>query len=215
MKVLMARSSQAGFSLVELMLVLAISSSLAVIAFAGQRALRSRAQFDAAVNKIVASVADARNQASSGVNLVGTGVGTSGCAGGAPGGPGNRYAFVGVAVSVQNPPVAGLVRLDYYKAGPVDESGLLPGATSCVYQTQYVELPAPDVVVGAEGRMLFVRGNQGGVNVCPITNMSDDVRNYFRGAGCSTGVLTLNLSDGDGHTSRVIIDQSGLARRMN
>jgi len=62
-----------GFTLIEIVLVFAISGLLFIIAFAGQRQLRDRAGFDASINQIVQDINYARNYAISNVNEIGTG----------------------------------------------------------------------------------------------------------------------------------------------
>jgi prepilin-type N-terminal cleavage/methylation domain-containing protein len=195
---------EAGFTLIEVIIVMAISSALLVIVLVGQRGLRSRAQFDAAVNKLVATVGEARTEATAGVNIVGSGDGTNVC----PGGPAGQYVFAGVAWTADNSLPGSPLKIDYYRA--------LPGVTACVFQTRSISLPAPLTVNAPGGRMLFVRDDQGGLAVCPVNNLGTNVIPSFRDGSCATGTLTLNLSDApDPHISQVIIDQSGLARRVN
>src|SRR6266568_2530142 len=128
----MASRGQAGFTLIEVIIVMAISSLVIVIAFIGQRGVRSRAEFDAAVNKLVATIADARNEATSGVNVVGSGDGTMKC----PGGPNPgttadaRYTFAGTAWSADNSMTGKIIKLDYYEAfyGDPNDPTKLPTA---------------------------------------------------------------------------------------
>ncbi len=202
-------SHQAGFSLIELILVMAITSSMVMIAFVGQRSLRSRTQFDAAVDKIVATVADAHNQSTAGVNTIGTGDGTVGCAGGPPG----QYVFAGVAWTADNSLPGSPIKYDFYEANP--------GVKACVFETQEVTLPSSVQVdagnpVPLQGtRILFVRGNTGGLSVCPVVNLTTDVRPMFQAGTCASGAVTLTFSDTDGHVSHVTIDPSGLAKRLD
>jgi prepilin-type N-terminal cleavage/methylation domain-containing protein len=217
LKVLMSNTNQRGFTLVEVIIVMAISSALVVIAFVGQRSLRAQAQFDAAVDKIVATVADARNQALAGVNIVGSGDGTNGCAGGGAG----AYVFAGVAWTADNALPGSPIKFDYYKGLP--GSGAANGG--CIFQTETINLPSTVQVNAANppptrgGRVLFVRNGTGSLAVCAVSNLTVDVRASFRDGACTApavaGTLTLNLRDTDGHTSQVIIDQSGLAKRQN
>jgi len=62
-----------GFTLIELMIAMSITSLLAVIAIMGQSALQSRARFDSAVDKTIQNIAYARNYATSNVNTQGGG----------------------------------------------------------------------------------------------------------------------------------------------
>ncbi len=199
---------------------MAISGSLVVIAFAGQRQLRSRAQFDAAVDKMVGSVADAHNQATAGVNVKGPGNGSVNCAGAASSG---KYIFAGTAWSGIDSAVGATFQIDYYAAY---RGTAPPAATACIYDTQYVSL-APGVRVNASspatariGRTLFVRDDLGGINVCQVTSTTTVVATSFRAGACTAGAVgntaqTITLTDPDGHTSRVQVDPSGLAKRLD
>jgi len=56
--------------------------------------------------------------------------------------------------------------------------------------------------------------------VCAVTNAATNVLDSFKAGNCTLGavgntVLTLNLSDADGHSSLVQVDASGLAKRVN
>jgi hypothetical protein len=53
------------------------------------------------------------------------------------------------------------------------------------------------------------------VVVCPVNNLTTDVRTSFTAGSCSAGTLTFTFSDADGHVSRVDVDSSGLAKRVN
>jgi prepilin-type N-terminal cleavage/methylation domain-containing protein len=210
LKVLMVKiSSRRGFTLIEIIVVMAITGSLLVIAFVGQRSLRSRAQFDASVNKFVASVADARNQALAGVNIVGSGNGTGTC----PSGGSGKYIFAGVAWTADASMAAGPVKMDYYKADP--------GVAACVFSTEQVRVSGSLTVnklnppASRGGRILFVRTSTGAVNACPVTDLTANVPAVFTAASCAAGSLTLNLEDDDNHTAVVTIDSNGLARRQN
>jgi prepilin-type N-terminal cleavage/methylation domain-containing protein len=209
-RVATVRQREAGFSLVELILVMAITSSLVVIAFVGQRGLRSRAQFDAAIDKVVATIADAHSQATAAVNLVGTGKGVLACVGGPAGTPAAPYVFAGVAWSADNAVPGGPLKLDYYEA--------LPGTIACSYQTQAISLPSA-VSVTTGGRELFVRDNTGGLSICPVPDLATNVLSSFQNGACTApvapGSLTLTFTDADGHSSQVKIDASGLAKRLN
>jgi len=227
---LRASNKESGFTLVELMIVMAISSALVVIAFVGQRQLRSRAQFDAAVEKVVSSVSSAHTQAVAGVNIsssgtVGTGV--DNCLGPPPSTV-NPVVFAGTSWTVDSTGSTGpnvVFTIDSYKAIP----GLMgsPRAAACIFDTETIGLPigvqisAPAVNVGKVSGMLFVRTNLGALNVCPAAPKNsgsaydNNVRQSFEDATCANGALSLTLKDVDGHTADINIDASGLARRLN
>ena len=72
-----------GFTLIEVVLVMAISGLLFLIAFAGQRQLRDQARFDAGINQLIQDVAYTKNYSSSHVNDIGAGNNTLGIQAGA------------------------------------------------------------------------------------------------------------------------------------
>jgi prepilin-type N-terminal cleavage/methylation domain-containing protein len=204
---------EAGFSLIELILVMAITSSLVVIAFVGQRGLRSQAQFNADVDKLVANVAAARNEANAGVNVKGGGDGMpAGCGGG------DGYVFAGLALTADNALPGSAFNVDYYEAGPTSAAAPTPTA-ACIFDSRSISVPSSLQLSSGGGRMLFVRNSAGGLVVCPVSSLATDVRPSFELGACSAGIgsfpFTLNLQDGDGHTSQVQIDSSGLAKRLN
>ncbi|HEX3082446.1 MAG TPA: type II secretion system protein [Candidatus Saccharimonadia bacterium] len=212
----MAVNKQAGFTLVELVLVLAISGSLLVMAFIGQRGLRSRAQFDADVNKLVSSIADAHNQSTAAVNIDGPGDGTQNCATTVVANA--NYVFAGVAWSGLDNAAGSTFSMTFYAADRT-------AGTACVFDTRTIAVqsdkirvnPAPGTGVA---KSLFVRDDSGGLNVCAVTAAATNVLTSFQAGGCAGGAvantaLVINLSDADGHTSQIQVDPSGLAKRIN
>ena len=220
----MAIPRQAGFTLIELMLALAISSSLLIIAFIGQRGLRAQAAFDASVTKVVASIADAHNEATAGVNTAGTGDGSQSCSGTVN--PALRYVFAGVAWSVADTASGATFAMDFFKA-----SRTAPRA-ACVFETRPINVPStvrlsiaapPAGPVGATQRVLFVRDTAGGLSVCNSSGPAASILKSFLVGGCAapttstTGNAAIDLyfSDSDNHRSQIQIDPSGLAKRIN
>jgi len=199
-------------------LALAITSSLAVLAFAGQRGLRSQAQFDADVNKLVSSIADAHNEATAAVNLDGPGDGTEDCLTNPAGPAGQTYVFAGVAWSAIDAPGGGTYRMDFYAANRKTQA-------ACAFDSTVFSIPSAVRVNKAPpgtgiARSLFVRDDIGGLTVCSVTLAATNVLASFGQGVCAGGAvgntpLTLNLSDADGHTSQIQIDPSGLAKRIN
>lgn len=209
----------AGFTLIEITIVMAISGLLFLMVFAGQQQLRERAQFDADVNKLVASVSDAHNQATAGVNIIGGGDGSSACAGG----PAGKYVFAGTALTISNAaPI--FLNMDFYKA--------LPDVVACKFpQSQAVNvsnllvtgLKINNVPVGGTAaKLLFVRNDSGGLAIC-VTNsaaVNVELQSFMTGActgGPAAGSLTITVQNKNDSvmTSDILIDKSGLAKRNN
>jgi Tfp pilus assembly protein FimT len=206
----------AGFTLVENTIVMAISTLLLMMVFAGQQQLRARAQFDADVNKLVAMVSDAHNQATAGVNIIGGGDGSSSCAAG----PAGQYVFAGTAWTISNT-APSFVTMDYYKA--------LPGSVACKFSSQSsnfsnLEITQINGVGGSAARLLFVRTDTGGLVICAINNagVNNELQSFRLGAcsgGPAEGNLTIRVRDKNNPTNPatadILIDKSGLAKRNN
>ncbi len=205
----MHKRSESGFSLIELILAMAISSSLAVIAFQGQRALRSQADFDSSINKVVSTINDARNEATAGVNIIGTGDGSAGAGGGCAASTPGKTIFRGTSWTFDNT-VGSPIKIDYYKSTPGT-------ADVCSFQTQsYLAGGGLSMKVGAtpKGRVLFVRTDTGALDVCPSTGLVS-VLPVFKAGSCANASVTFSFTDTDGHKSQVLVDGSGLAKRLN
>lgn len=85
--------TSAGFTLIEVTLVLAISSALAVILFLGFRQSRSQNQFRDAVERVVTRLEQVKNEANSTVNYTSTSPGSENA---------NRILFAKALVFVNN-----------------------------------------------------------------------------------------------------------------
>lgn len=212
-KVLMANRRQAGFTLVEIIVALAIASLLLVIAFSGQRGLRSRAQFDGTIDQVVASVATAHSKATAGVNTAGPGDGSKNCTGVVGG---NDYVFAGVAWNAVDAAGITSITLDYYAA-----TRKTPTA-ACIFSSDNITLPSSlrVDVPGAMRRLLFVRDDFGSLNICKSSGSAGSSSASFEKGLCqgpsvivSTHILT--FSDAEGHKAQVQIDPGGLAKRLN
>jgi prepilin-type N-terminal cleavage/methylation domain-containing protein len=218
-----SKRSEAGYTLVELMLVMAITGLLAVIAIVGQAQARRRAVFDEAVHKAVESMADARNEATAGINIVGNGEGTAPCPGGPNvgpnAGPDDPYVLAGTSWTADNSAVGNIIKIDYYKT--------LPGGAACIFDTKPVGMP-PGLQVNVTsqpsqiGRVLFVRTANGSLAVCAVTSLATNVLPSFQNGGCGAGTFIpaaptpfFTFRDDEGRTSKVEVEQSGLARRTN
>jgi prepilin-type N-terminal cleavage/methylation domain-containing protein len=231
----MARSTQAGFTLVEITIVFAISGLLLLIAFVGQSALRGRTRFDASVDKMSATVAQARNEATAGVNIDGKGDGTTSPAG-CNTSANIKNTFAGTVWTADNSttPYAKFT-VDYYVAQidtSVDPLGKLTGV-GCKYDSRALAYPGDMTVNITNGtpskrgaRILYVRTDTGGLVVCKITDLNVAVApvapSFGAGACVAPAVQVpvappwvLSLGDPDGRVSSMLIDPSGLARREN
>jgi prepilin-type N-terminal cleavage/methylation domain-containing protein len=227
----MAKSRQAGFTLIELILVFAVSGLLLVIAFIGQRSLRSQAQFDGSIDKLASTVAQARNEATAGVNIAGpNGDGSDNVPGCSVGGT-QANIFAGVSWTADNSTTTNAVfTVDYYVAQVdkgTDPLGQVTG-TACRFDSRTVSMPTDlqvDIANGVSqqrgGRVLFVRTDTGRLVVCQLTNLTDAVEPSFANGACTAPAVAvpagwqLDVNDADGHTSQVLIDPGGLAKRQN
>ncbi|HEY6737130.1 MAG TPA: prepilin-type N-terminal cleavage/methylation domain-containing protein [Candidatus Saccharimonadia bacterium] len=208
----MVRRAQSGFTLIEIIFVLALSSLMFVAVLAGERYLRSRTQFDANVNRVVASETEARNRAASVRNTAGDGTGTAKCGGAAPNASGvfpyREYIFAGTewVASGTSP----MITIRSWKA--------LPGSFACSFDSEVVAIPSNTVASAPApngGRVLFIRDDFGRVRTCFLTDVTTDVSATFAGGACPTNLtgLTVSVADNESHTADVVIDASGLARR--
>jgi prepilin-type N-terminal cleavage/methylation domain-containing protein len=205
----MPKFLSSGYTLVELTLVMAITSLLAAAVFEGQLALRTQAQFDADVDKIVTSIAQARDEATSGINSVGNGTGLGDdCVGGTP-----PAVFAGSLFSADNALPGGPFEITFYEANP----NPVATATACPFGVATsIDVPSGVTMASASGGEAFVRTSVGGVDACPTTGVPlATVVSYFAQGACPVGTWTLSLKDSDGHVATIQVDQSGLAKRLN
>lgn len=216
----MVESEQKGFTLIEIVLVMAISGMLFVIALAGQRDLRDRAQFDASINQIVSNISDARNEALANVNLDGTGDGSVNVAG-CPSVP-KVTVFAGTSWTADNNLPGTPLMMEYWKTDIVGSAG----SNSCVFHKQSIGLPWASVSVTANTRVLFIRNDLGGLVVCKVSSTNNpgvDERSSFNARACTAPAsaivpgtpLRLFFNDGVGHQGEVDVDSSGLASRKS
>jgi prepilin-type N-terminal cleavage/methylation domain-containing protein len=119
----MALNKQSGFTLIEIIIVMAISGGLFVIVFAGQQQLRDRSRFDAAINLLLQASEYTRNYAESGINETGHG-------------DENNTAVDGVSLELDNAHTESLVEMEPMYANYDDNDNLLdldenPASGSC------------------------------------------------------------------------------------
>lgn len=221
----MARTEQSGFTLVEIVIVFAITGLLILIAFAGQDQIRERSQFDSSVNQLVATVAEAKTDATAGFNNVDTGATEGqGLGGSCPGGhAGDPNVFAGTVWSADSVGGVAVVTIDYYKAETDSVTKNLDGI-ACQFDSTSVSVPyGVNVKNGGQpgGRIVFARNDSGNLDVCQITNMGGypgSATTVFGNPDASCvqpAPLPLTFFDAGGHTASVQIDDSGLARRLN
>ncbi|HEY2003863.1 MAG TPA: prepilin-type N-terminal cleavage/methylation domain-containing protein [Candidatus Saccharimonadia bacterium] len=213
-----------GFTLIEIVLVLAISGLLFIIAFAGQRQLRDRATFDGGVNKIVQDINYARTYGTSNVNEVGNGTDTQDLVVGASiefDSPGGHYtdeiepvytstdASGGPDWSTLSkwPPHATLA--DCPNSQHPDEPGLGYACKETFFYSSDPTLSSVDKVV-----VYFLNKGQG-LFVC--SNINDQYPDPS--SACSNtppGPISIGLIDGAGYKATIQVDpSSGLAHRIN
>lgn len=213
LKVLMVRREQAGFTLIEIIFVLAISSIMFTSILVGERYLRSRAQFDANVNRTVSSASEARNQANSAVNVLGDGTGTAKCSSASapnPSGvpPYQEYVYVGTEWELSSG--SPIIKQRSWKA--------VPGSFACSYSSTTVDIPTNMTVTAPGpngGRALFIRDDTGKMHTCLVADTTTDVSAAFAGGSCPSALTTLQftVADNQGHSANIVIDSTGLARR--
>jgi hypothetical protein len=214
-------------------LVMAITSLLALVALMGQAALRRQAQFDEGINKVSAAAANARNQASAGIDFSGQGDGTTRCVPSS-----SPYVFAGTMLTMDNTLPGSPLKLSYYEADEPKQG--LPGTNACELSTQ-------DQIVGlglagmsgsltnpasAQGAVLYVRTTDGALAICYVTNPSpanvepsfaqggcvapaQPISTLAAGGGVPAATLGLRFTDGSGHAADLYVDQSGTVRRVN
>jgi prepilin-type N-terminal cleavage/methylation domain-containing protein len=224
----MHRRSQAGFTLVEVILVMAISSLLVLAAWQGQAGLRAQAQFDEGVNRVVTAIADARNEAVAGINTGGAGNGAIKCVG-----PANPYVLAGTMVSFDSSAGGSGVTLHFYEAD--EPAAGVVGSKACEVTSAVrdisvgvsdfqVSLTQPSTTQGA---VMYIRGANSVLNICYSKNLTQSqLENAFAAAGCVGpqigtvdtlvgGKMDIKLKDSLGHQAHILIDQSGLPTRSS
>jgi prepilin-type N-terminal cleavage/methylation domain-containing protein len=215
----MAKSNQAGFTLVEVVIALAISSALMVIILVGQRQIRERTAFDASINRLVATTAAVRAEATAGVNIVGNGDGSGAPCPGGNGAYKNVFAGTSLVADSQSGGTA-TFRVNYYKA-EIDDDKAMTGV-ACIYSTRTVTMPyavrvnVTNPLPNLRGRqIMYIRTARGGLEVCANPSVTADVSNAFGGAACAAPTGSLTIDDDQGRRAQVQIDGSGMAKRLN
>jgi prepilin-type N-terminal cleavage/methylation domain-containing protein len=216
----MPSNKQSGFTLIEIIIVMAISAGLFLIIFAGQKQLRERTRFDAAINETVQQIAYTRNYALAGVNPYGNGdLGTS--------------EVAGASFEVDDDHDPGHlgelepVYSNYDGAGAFQRYADVPSGGNCPEQLDnecyehYFNTSLPLHVVGAANHKavivfinkptgLLVCGWQGG-NWLDIDKVCSSAFNPGLGQP-----ITLRLTDNLGNTADIVVDpNTGDAKRMN
>jgi prepilin-type N-terminal cleavage/methylation domain-containing protein len=216
----MIKQRPAGFTLIEIVIVAAITGGLILIAFAGQRQLRDRTAFDAAINHFAAQTAAVKTESTAGVNTVGAGNGSGNCP--SPNGA-TKYVFAGTSLVIDDQsggPATFTVK--YWRAG-IDDDNKLTGS-ACVSDSRTFGL-SYDLMVNVANastmrgyQLLFIRSYNSSLRVCGQNDVTADVAPAFGGGACSAPSATANtllFQETNGKQSQVIIDDSGVARRLN
>lgn len=224
-------SGTGGFTLVEIMIVMAITSSLIVVAFTGQHALEERASFDNDINATLQDLSYARTDALANVNDVGSGQTLhSAFAGGAVEVSGTAFNFdttrsggdmtaLDTIYAIYNA-AGNLVRYDdnpYGNAPSCNASGQAP---DCAGHEEYFDSLSTQVytlsrVSGTPltgSQVLFINTDNG-LKVCTSYNLS---ATYTAVCAASAGTIDLTLKNIDGYTSTIEVNgSSGIAKRLN
>jgi prepilin-type N-terminal cleavage/methylation domain-containing protein len=227
-------SSARGFTLVEITLVLAITSSLIAIAFTGQHALEERASFDASINTTLQDLSYARTDALANVNLVGNQTGPGNTLHSYAGGPvevsGAAFTFdttrsegditaLDTIYAIYN--AAG--NLSSYSNNPYGNSpacNQTGQAPDCAAHEEYFSpLTTPNytlkkvgggVLTGAQ--VLYINTGDG-LKVCTAY---DDTSSYAATCAASAGTIDVVITNIDGYSSTIEINgSSGVAKRLN
>jgi prepilin-type N-terminal cleavage/methylation domain-containing protein len=223
-----------GFTLIELILVMAITSLLAVIAFKGQGAVQGRARFDAAITQTVQDINYTRNYALSNVNEAGQGNKLVGPTGG-------PTEFVGASM-VFNPaqPNGDLTLYDAvfeldnagggfntYSDNPYGSMGN-PGqavdgaATENIFTTlstagYTIWNATPAVWVSVPAIDIVYLNSSGQITVCPAFTITQTYSWECSAANPNFGkVMDIGIKSSDGYKSTIQIDPvTGYATRLN
>jgi prepilin-type N-terminal cleavage/methylation domain-containing protein len=165
--------SEKGFTLVEVVIVMAISSLLFLIAFIGQRQLRARATFDGAIEKTLQNIAYTRNYALSNVN---------------PGGQGNDTNTVTAGATFE-------MNNTHYPRFPLEESASVYGhgdSAGNLDLTTLSELPAGGIAACPAGE------HPDDTDECREQFFGDGDQLTVSGAGFNTWFEIIYLNTGHG-----------------
>lgn len=212
---------------------MAITALLAIVALLGQAALRRQAQFDEGINKVASAAANARNQASAGIDISGQGDGMTRCVPSS-----NPYVFAGTMLTMDNALPGGPLKISYYEADEPKQG--LPGTNACDLsaQDQIVGLGVADMSgslinpVSSQGAILYVRTTSGALAICYVTTPipanvepsfaqggcvapAQQISSLAAGGGVPAATLGMHFTDGSSHAADLYVDQSGAVRRVN
>jgi prepilin-type N-terminal cleavage/methylation domain-containing protein len=204
-----------GFTLIEVIIVMAITGLILVIAFIGQRQLVARARFDSSVNKLVQNITYARNFATSNVNTEGAGNKTD-------------AVVAGIGFELDNShPGGNLAELEPVYCNPTDCANTysdLPNndASRCPHLSADNECfeqffgPTDLTLSGNTTFELIYLNTTRGVKVCqPIIDSNfGTIKDAC--ATSPTGPITVTVTDPNGFTADIQFDlSSGTPKRMN
>ncbi len=201
-----------GFTLIELIVVMAISSLLLLIAISGQSQLRARARFDESINQLMASIDYTRNFATANVSENSTGT--------------NRDAYLaGAAFELDNGHTQGLGELEPIYANVAGGGAIthanLPQSGACPNQADgecfekfFNFSDDLKLVAFSEAEVLFIHNDEN-LQVCSQFGAG------FLGsldAVCAlppSGPIQFTLQGSTGLTAVIEIDpQSGFVKRI-
>jgi Tfp pilus assembly protein FimT len=225
-------SAAGGFTLVEITLVMAITSLLLLVALTGQHQLETRASFDADINATIQDLSYARNYALTNVNQVGTGQTLVSYTGGpitvagaafildtahANQDMGSLQTIYALYDASDN-----LIRYDNNPYGNAPACNAVNQSPDCAAHEEYFSSLNTTVysmhTTGSPGspltssEVLFINTGSG-IKVCTAYT---DTQTFANDCATSQGTIDIVISSTDGYSSTIEIDgSSGIAKRIN
>lgn len=212
MKTLMLRRmDQAGFTLLEVIITMAVSSSLLLIAFFGQGAMREQAQFDVAMDSIKNNLNAIRNESISTVNQTTDATGLQ-AKGSDYSRPPDRIFFAKLARFSTNSATSGSIQFQTLIYDPPSNS-LLADGTASTYQIPWGIFYTPNAAPCSQTSVtnqdiLFQRdSNSGRLAVyTPPNDFAAELNPTSYTPGVNQGILNLCFSDSSNRVGEIQVN---------